>query len=352
MNLDHLPRLSKLLAEEFPVHLLRGPEAANAVLRRWQERQRFWHGLGHLAALIDEIRATATGEDRDVLLLAALYHDAIYDPKAADNEEASARLLREDALNPHAPVIVRAARIIEASKWQEEPDDALTRHFFEMDTWQLAAECPLRERLAYERAIFREYQFALWETYRAKRAEFLRGWAERFPRHKKGVVECLELLAALQPRVALYPGSFHPFHLGHLSILRQAEAAFDKVIIGLGINRQKAGAADTLNHRLDDLQSRLCYHEVAVVPGLVTRFIDELPMPVTVVRGVRDGTDLEAELRYARFLNELRPGTNVVWIGCEPDLQHLSSSSIRELEAIEPGAGARYVPEAARIYGA
>lgn len=78
--------------------------------------------------------------------------------------------------------------------------------------------------------------------------------------------------------------------------------------------------------------------------------MDELPQPATIVRGVRDGTDLEAELRFVRFLNELRPATRVVWISCEAELQHLSSSAIRELEAIEPGAGQRYVPDTATIY--
>ncbi|MFN0127796.1 MAG: hypothetical protein ACKV19_14040 [Verrucomicrobiales bacterium] len=72
---------------------------------------------------------------------------------------------------------------------------------------------------------------------------------------------------------------------------------------------------------------------VDVCPGLLTDFIAAHPLPLTVVRGVRDGTDLEAELRLARFLNELRPGTHLVWIGCEAELQHLSSSAIRELRA-------------------
>ena len=71
---------------------------------------------------------------------------------------------------------------------------------------------------------------------------------------------------------------------------------------------------------------------------LTGRADDELP------------TDLEAELRYARFLDELRPGTGVVWISCEAQYQHLSSSAIRELEAIQPGAGERYVPSATEIY--
>jgi hypothetical protein len=51
-----------------------------------------------------------------------------------------------------------------------------------------------------------------------------------------------------------------------------------------------------------------------------------------------------------RFLNELRPNTNVVWIGCEAELQHLSSSAVRELESFAPGAGDRHLPETSEIY--
>ena len=162
---------------------------------------------------------------------------------------------------------------------------------------------------------------------------------------------CLELLSGLSPRIAVYPGSFNPFHRGHLSILRQAESVFDKVVIGLAVNRQKPGAVESLSSRKAALETRLRFHEVAEIPGLLTDFVESFPLPLTVVRGVRDGTDLEAELRYTRFLNEIRPGTNVVWIACEAELQHLSSSAIRELNSIADSAGERYVPDTAEVYG-
>lgn len=343
--------LSERLREVIPVHYLRDASLLNDVAGRWSERHRAWHGSRHLLPMLEEILITSSGEDRDILLLAALYHDAIYDPRASDNEEASARLLEAHAKDPSSPVISRALAIIRASAWSSQPEDALTQHFFDLDTRQLADDCPLGERLAYEQAIFREYQFTPWATYLVKRREFLDGWAARFPQHRRGVDQCIELLSALQPRVAIYPGSFNPFHLGHLSILRQAESAFDKVIVSLGVNRQKAGSVKSLRQRQEELQRRLRFHEVAAVPGLITRYIDELPFNVTIVRGIRDGTDLEAELRYARFLNELRPGTQVIWISCEPHLQHLSSNSICELESIEPHAGTRYIPNTGQIYG-
>jgi len=290
------------------------------------------------------------GDERDILLLAALYHDAIYDPRAPDNEARSAALLLAHATDPGSAVIARAAEIIVASKWSEPPATPLAEKFFALDARQLGDECSLSERLEYERAIFREYQWADWKTYREKRREFLGNWGRMFPQHRRGTAECIELLEGLCPHVAIYPGSFAPFHRGHYSILRQAEAVFDKVIVAVGVNRQKPGAIDTADARAAELQVQLRFHQVVSFSGLLTSLVDAMALPATIVRGVRDGTDLEAELRFVRFLNELRPETGVVWISCEAELQHLSSSAIRELEAIEPGAGQRYVPDTMAIY--
>jgi pantetheine-phosphate adenylyltransferase len=303
-----------------------------------------------LLGMLKELCGRPAGSDRDSLLLAAVYHDVIYDPRAGNNEEASAALLLQHAADPQGEVVRKAAEVIVASKWAQRPESPLAREFFALDARQLADDCPLHERVAYERAIFREYQWADWKTYRTKRREFLEGWARMFPEHQRGAAECLELLAGLSPRIAVYPGSFNPFHCGHLSILRQAEQMFDKVIVAVGINRQKAGAVESAETRQAHLQARLRFHEVTSFTGLLTNYVESMEVPVTIVRGVRDGTDLEAELRFVRFLNELRPQTGVVWISCEAELQHLSSSAIRELEAIEPGAGQRYVPDTAAIY--
>ena len=342
--------LSAALLKVFPLQYIRNSSLLDDVAARWCERQRVWHGPPHLLSMLATIETMRAGDERNVLLLAAVYHDAIYDPREGNNEEASAALLLSHAADARDSVIARAAEIIVASKWSQPPGTPLVERFFELDAYQLSDECPLHQRLEYERAIFREYQWANWETYRVKRQEFLLGWARLFPRHRRGVAECIDLLAGLRPRMAVYPGSFAPFHLGHLSILRQAESVFDKVIIAVGVNRQKSGAVESSQIRSTELQARLRFHEVASFGGLLTSFVDALTLPATIVRGVRDGTDLEAELRFVRFLNELRPQTGVVWISCEAELQHLSSSAIRELEAIEPKAGKRYVPDTTAIY--
>lgn len=348
--IDTAAQLAAVLRETIPVRYLRDVGVLENVAARWFERHRIWHGAHHLVDMLDEISPMPEGEDRDVLLLAALYHDAIYDPRSTQNEEASAALLLAHAADPQNGIVSRAAELIVASKWSEPPGTTLAEKFLTLDAHPLIDDCPLDRRLDYERAIFREYQWADWTTYREKRGAFLHRWKLLFPQHRRGIDECLELLEGLRPRVAVYPGSFAPFHFGHLSILRQAESVFDKVIVAVGVNRQKSGAVESSRARSTELQSRLRFHEVATFGGLLTRFVDEMPLPAKIVRGVRDGTDLEAELRFVRFLNELRPQTGVVWISCEAELQHLSSSAIRELEAIEPGAGQRYLPDTATIY--
>lgn len=342
--------LTKAILTSVPAHLLKSDVVLHEVATRWCEAHRAWHGPAHFLRMLHELASESPRADRDALVLAAVYHDAIYDPRASDNESKSAALLLAHAEDPSSSTVAKAAELIEESKWSEHPRTSIARRFFELDSWQLRDDCPLHQRVRYERAIFLEYQWANWTVYRERRAEFLRQWAEKFPEHRRGAAECLELLAALKPRLAVYPGSFNPFHRGHLSILRQAEATFDKVIIAIGVNRQKSAVATSANARWADVAHRLRFHQVAFFDGLLTRFVEEMELPATIVRGVRDGTDVEAELRFVRFLNELRSDTHVVWISCEPNLQHLSSSAIRELEAIEPGAGQRYIPDTAEIY--
>ena len=122
------------------------------------------------------------------------------------------------------------------------------------------------------------------------------------------------------------------------------------MIIAPGVNRQKARSVEAVEERQAALGRQLCFHEVSGFGGLLSEFLDQLEYSVTVVRGVRDGTDLEAEMRFSRFLNDLRPETQLVWIACQAELQHVSSNAVRELESFHSGAGGRYVPTAQQIY--
>ncbi len=328
---------------------------AQSLAQRWTERQRFWHGPEHLQSLVAAFDGHATGEKKSLLVLAALFHDAVYDPTRNDNEELSAELLLKAAANTDSTLIRKACELIRATKWSGNPMDALTQEFFEFDAGQLGQHVSIVDRMAYERAIFKEYQYHAWPAYRAGRLEFLKTWTGWYPQHARGAAECSDLLQVIQPKLGIYPGSFNPFHIGHLSVVRQAEQIFDKVIVALGVNRQKfqtnGSIEEIIQGRHDRLKQQMKFHQVDLFSGLLPDYLSGMEDSVTVIRGVRDGTDLEADLRYARFLKDLGAKAPVIWVACEAATQHISSSAVRELESLRAGAGAAYVPDAAMIYG-
>ena len=161
--------LAATLREAVPMNLLKNAGAVERVAAHWCERHRYWHGPAHLTSMLWQIRGRATGQERDILALAALYHDAVYDPRARDNEEASADLLRSEAADVRDKIVQEAAKLIAVSNWSEPVEAKLEKVFFELDTFQLSSACPLQERLAYELAIFREFQWVDVTTYRHKR---------------------------------------------------------------------------------------------------------------------------------------------------------------------------------------
>jgi predicted metal-dependent HD superfamily phosphohydrolase len=68
-----------------------GDELRDDLLRRWSESHRRYHDRRHLV----EVLAALPEDAPRTVRLAAWYHDAVYHPTRDDNEEASARLARE-----------------------------------------------------------------------------------------------------------------------------------------------------------------------------------------------------------------------------------------------------------------
>jgi len=107
---------SRRLAREWAATLARLGLPADAalgrdLLTRYAEAHRRYHTLAHLAAVLSAVGSLeAYAGAPDVVRLAAWYHDAIYDPRRADNEERSAQLAeRELAATGLAPQV--AARV-------------------------------------------------------------------------------------------------------------------------------------------------------------------------------------------------------------------------------------------------
>ena len=166
-------------------------------------------------------------------------------------------------------------------------------------------------------AIFKEYQFVDYETYKVERRKIL----EKYDVNP----DWIKATDKFVPKIGVLAGSFSPFHKGHMNILNKAEKIFDKVIIARGINPEKS-------NDLRPLPECLSYRQIEYYDGLLTDFIDSLGYDVTLIRGLRNSIDLQYELTQFQYMQEFKPDIKIVSIFCDKEFEHISSSSIRMLE--------------------
>ena len=149
-------------------------------------------------------------------------------------------------------------------------------------------------------------------------------------------------------KIAIYPGSFNPFTTGHLNILEKAEAIFGKenVIIAVGINPDKLNPNTEQFSAVKTIKDNLRSKTVEGFKGFLTDYIwekEKLGFDVTVIKGLRNGDDLDYEVNQLRFMEEMKPDIKVVFITCDKQFEHVSSSAYRALEKVRPGSGHRYL---------
>jgi len=138
--------------------------------------------------------------------------------------------------------------------------------------------------------------------------------------------------------IGLYPGSFNPFHKGHLNIVEKAEQIFDKVIIAFGWNPEKGDHIINIPNSLDN--KTIYTYENSLVD-----FINSLPFEVTVIRGIRNSTDLQYEMNQYRWLTEMKPDLRMVSIFCDKEYEHISSSALKTIQKISPELYKKYIVE-------
>jgi pantetheine-phosphate adenylyltransferase len=131
----------------------------------------------------------------------------------------------------------------------------------------------------------------------------------------------------------LYPGSFDPFHLGHLDVIEQALELFGQVTVAAMHNPSKPSGMFTLDQRLEMIQDSVAHLGRAVsvtsFPGLA---VDAARMLGTdfIVKGLRTGGDFEVEQQMAQT-NYAAARVRTVYVPCKPELVFISSRFIREI---------------------
>ncbi|HID74595.1 MAG TPA: pantetheine-phosphate adenylyltransferase [Planctomycetaceae bacterium] len=156
-------------------------------------------------------------------------------------------------------------------------------------------------------------------------------------------------MEALNPRIAVYPGSFDPITLGHLNVMERASRLFDRLVVGIGINIEKRAMFDPDERRRLIAQSaaHLDNMEIRTFTGLAVEFVRDCGAKV-MIRGVRPITDIPAELTMMMANRRLAPDVETLFMIADGELAHVSSSLIKQ---IAPLAGedelARFLPRPA-----
>ena len=317
------------------------------VKNSWKEEHRFYHNCDHLQSLVTLIKKeeSLSDEDRTILIIAAAYHDIVYDPKGKNNEVLSCRRFIADAQNTELTVddINTISAIILATAERVEPPltgsiTPLANLFWKFDN--LILEQDLSDLLEYEALIYKEYQWVSWVLYKQARLSFL---DEEFARtNNPNLLALKSYISTRVPNVGLYIGSFDPFHLGHQNILHKAEKIFDKVILARGKNPDKR------NSMFDPLPNCVSNRETVIWDGLTTDLIKDLIQKtgtkITLIRGLRDGKDLDYEVNNLRFMEDLYEDIQVCFIHCDKQFEHVSSSAIRKLATFDSSASSKYLP--------
>jgi pantetheine-phosphate adenylyltransferase len=289
------------------------------ILKPYSEPHRFYHTLQHLDDIWAQLVNKGYG-DNDALLLATVFHDIVYDPRSATNEEDSAHYFSE-AFTGDEMLKAEVTGVILDTK-AHQPQSELSKIFSEADLNILNQS--FDKLLVYEHQIFKEFQFVDYSIYWEKRVEVLKSLQASVD--NQALVYLIDYVQNRKPKIAVYPGSFNPFHKGHYNILQKAEQIFDKVIIARGVNPGKEKPEF-------DLPAALQYRQTAMYEGLLTDFTAGLGYEVTLIRGLRNGSDLQYELNQYRYLQQLSDKSiSVIAIFCDMEYEHISSTGIRQLE--------------------
>ena len=141
--------------------------------KRYGEPHRHYHDLRHVSRCLEELNEARGHADHPLEVeLAVWFHDAVYDPRRSDNEEASARYAQKTLSRLiHEEPLERVTSLILATKHSEPPGNNDEKLIADIDLAILGR--PTKEYQEYEDGIRQEYGWVPEDRFKAGRAEVL-----------------------------------------------------------------------------------------------------------------------------------------------------------------------------------
>ncbi|MFT4097695.1 MAG: pantetheine-phosphate adenylyltransferase [Rhodoblastus sp.] len=141
-------------------------------------------------------------------------------------------------------------------------------------------------------------------------------------------------------RIAIYTGSFDPLTNGHVDVIRQAAVVCDRLVVGIGVHPGKTPVfsveerADLIRAACaEDLRTQGCELQVVTFAGLAVNAARENGAKI-VVRGLRDGTDLDYEMQMAGMNGIMAPEVKTVFFAASPEVRHITATLVRQIAAM------------------
>jgi pantetheine-phosphate adenylyltransferase len=152
-------------------------------------------------------------------------------------------------------------------------------------------------------------------------------------------------------RTGLYAGTFDPITRGHLDVIGRAVKLVDRLVIGIGVNRDKRPLF-SLEERLrmveDEVAELTGGIEIVVTPfdNLLMHFARQVGAGV-IIRGLRAATDFEYEFLMTGMNQQLDREIETVFLMADPKLQAIASSFVREIARLGGDVSAFVTPRVA-----
>ena len=141
-------------------------------------------------------------------------------------------------------------------------------------------------------------------------------------------------------RIAFYAGSFDPLTNGHLDVLKAALAVADTIYAGIGIQASKTPVF-SLEERMglidaacrDELGQDAARIKTVSFEGLMVEAARAHGASI-VIRGLRDGTDLDYEMQMAGMNETMAPELQTVFLPASPSVRTITATLVRQIASM------------------